>query len=77
MSHRTSHTDPEPVPVGKALDYAIEVRAQHFRFVAGHRVRIRIWGGPTVNLVQPDPVDVKIETDAHSTLTLQGFAAAP
>lgn len=76
-SHRTSHTDPEAVPVGRAIDYQIEIRAQHYRFASGHRVRLRLWGGSKDALIQPSPVDVTVETGGHSTLTLPGFAATP
>lgn len=76
-SHRTSHVDPEAVPMGKAVDYQIEVRAQHYRFKSGHRVRLRLWGGAEDALIQPPPVDVKVETGSHATLRLPGFAATP
>ncbi|MET0340286.1 MAG: CocE/NonD family hydrolase [Polyangiales bacterium] len=74
-SHRTSHTAPSPVSPGEALDYRIEVRPQHYRFQAGHRVRARIWGGATDTLVQPSRVDVTVHTGSASTLTLPGFAS--
>jgi predicted acyl esterase len=74
-SHRTSHTDPAEVPVGLAIDYEIEIRAQHYRFASGHRVRLRLWGGSKDALIQPSPVDVTVETGSHSTLALPGFAA--
>jgi predicted acyl esterase len=73
-SHRTSHTNPEPAPVGQALDYQIEIRVQHYRFAAGHRVRIRLWGGSKDALVQILPIDVTMETGTHATLSLPGFA---
>jgi len=76
-SHRMSHTTPTPVPVGEAIGYHLEVRAQHYRFVAGHRVRIRIWGGAKDVLEQTPPVDVTIETGSGATLTMPGFAYAP
>ena len=76
-SHRTSHTDPEPAPVGQAIDYKIEIRAQHYRFAAGRRVRIRLWGGAKDAVIQVPSVDVAIETGTHATLSLPGFAAAP
>jgi len=74
-SHRSSHTDPTAVSPGQALDYHIEVRPQHYRFRAGHRVRIRLWGGATDTLVQPSPVDITVETGARSKLSMPGFAA--
>lgn len=74
-SHRTSHARPVTVPPGRALDYHIEIRPQHYRFRAGHRLRIRLWGGPPDTLVQPKPVAVKVETGARSRLRLSGFAA--
>jgi predicted acyl esterase len=76
-SHRTSHTTPSPVPAGQAIDYHIEVRAQHYRFVAGHRVRIRLWGGAKDVLEQTASVDVTVDTGTHATLSMPGFRPAP
>ncbi|MET0390747.1 MAG: CocE/NonD family hydrolase, partial [Polyangiales bacterium] len=76
-SYRDSYTMPTPAPVGEAIDYAIDIRAQHYRFAAGHRVRIRVWGGPKSNVVQPSAVDVTVETGPHSTLRMPHFAAMP
>jgi predicted acyl esterase len=73
-SHRSSHTSPQPVSAGEPLTYKIEVWPQHYRFVKGHRVRVRIWGGPKDTLEQLSPVDVTVETGAMSTLVLPGFA---
>jgi predicted acyl esterase len=75
-SHRTSHTKPEPVTVGELTDYHIAIRPQHYRFAAGHRVRVRIWSGPSQDLAQPQPVDVTLETGASARLRLPGFAAS-
>jgi predicted acyl esterase len=73
-SHRKSHVTPEPVKVGESVDFHLEVRAQHYRFAAGHRVRLRITSGLRKNLVQPSAVDVTIETGAAATLRMPGFA---
>jgi uncharacterized protein len=73
-SHRKSHTTPEAVPVGEFLDYHIAIRPQHHRFAAGHRVRVRIWSGPRMDLAQPQAVDVTLETGASARLRLPGFA---
>jgi predicted acyl esterase len=75
-SHRASHTTPEPAPVGEAIDYKLAIRAQHYRFVKGNKLRIRLWGGAKADLVQPAAVDVTLDT-AHSRLTLPNFAAMP
>jgi predicted acyl esterase len=74
-SHRKSHTTPEPVKAGESTDFHIEVRAQHYRFAAGHRVRLRLTSGLRKNLVQPDAVDVAIETGSTARLRMPGFAA--
>jgi predicted acyl esterase len=72
-SHRTSHITPEPVTPGATIDYDITVRADHHRFLAGHRVRIRISGGSARTLVAPDPVEVTLHLDGTSTFRLPGF----
>jgi hypothetical protein len=74
-SHRVSHEKPEPVQVGELVDYKIVVRPQHHRFVAGHRLRLRISGGSRDMLVQPSAVDVTLETGNGARLTVPGFAA--
>jgi len=68
-SHRDSDTDPQPVPVGTAIDYVIPIRADHYRFVAGHRVKLRLSGGKSMSLVPPSqPVDIAIQPGAASAL---------
>lgn len=58
-----------------AADYTIEVRAQHYRFVAGHRLRLRIWGGASDTVVPVSaPVDVEVQTGA-SRLHISGWTA--
>jgi hypothetical protein len=52
-SHRASHTEPTPVGIGEAIEYHVPIRAQHHRFVAGHRVRVRLGGGPPAKLTAP------------------------
>ncbi len=71
-STRDSKTQPTPVQVGQPVDYAIAIRPQHHRFVAGHRVRLRVSGGPKESLAQPAAVDVEVQT-AGSALDLSGW----
>ena len=72
-SHRHSHIDPEPAPVGVPIELRIDVRAAHHRFVAGHSVRLRVSGGGSARLTTPPaPVEVTGATGS-STLRLPGF----
>jgi predicted acyl esterase len=72
-SHRASHTDPIPVPAGDVIDYRVPIRAQHYRFAAGHRVRVRLGGGAAAKLTAPPaPVTITLE-DGSATLRLPGF----
>jgi hypothetical protein len=49
----------------------IPIRAADYRFVAGHRVRLRISGGKSSALVPvAQPVDVVLEVGAVSSLHL-------
>lgn len=74
-SHRLSHVTPTDVTPGVPVDYEIGIRADHFRFPAGHRVLLRISGGASNALVPvTTPVDVTISTGSASTLRLPGFA---
>ena len=73
-THRGSHTDPEPVPVGESTELRVPIRAGHHRFVAGHRVRLRMSGGAPSKLTSPPaPVTVTIGTDGTAVLRLPGF----
>jgi hypothetical protein len=72
-SHRASHTDPTPVPIGEVVEYRVPIRAQHHRFVAGHRARVRLGGGaPTKLTAPPAPVTITLDTGS-ATLRLPGF----
>ena len=75
-THRRSHAAPEPVVVGEFERFEIGIRAHHHRFVAGHRIRLRISGGPPAKLTAPpSPVTVTIETGPDAILVLPGIAA--
>lgn len=73
-NHRSSHADPEPVTVGASTEYSVDIRAHHYRFPAGSRVRLRVGGGAAARLTPPPtPVTVTIETGATAVLHLPGF----
>jgi predicted acyl esterase len=75
-SHRRSHVDPTPVTPSAPSDYEIAVRADDYRFAAGHRVRVRISGGSRGALVPPaTPVDITLHVGPASTLRIPGFAS--
>ncbi|SQE00453.1 Peptidase S15 [Parafrankia sp. Ea1.12] len=62
-SHRTSHTTPTPAPVGTLITFDLQIRADHYRFAAGHRIAIRLSGGAADTLTpNPAPVDVTVAT---------------
>jgi predicted acyl esterase len=68
-SHRNSDTTPEPVTPGAAIDYVVPIRADHYRFVAGDSLRLRISGGKSTSLVPvAEPVDIAIQAGVPSAL---------
>jgi uncharacterized protein len=68
-SHRASHVGPEPVTIGVAVDYVIQIRPDHHRFAMGHRVRVRISGGDSMSLApSAQPVEITIHTGEGSAL---------
>lgn len=75
-SHRSSHETPAPVRPGGRETYTMRIRANHWRFVTGHRVALRLSGGPSA-LLSPvsEPVTIEIGTGPSSTLRLPAFAA--
>ena len=75
-SHRASHVDPEPVVPGERTAFSIRIRANHWRFGAGHRVRVRLSGASSGTLTPvPEPVTVELHAGRGATLRLPGFAA--
>jgi predicted acyl esterase len=53
-THRVSHEQPEPIPLGEALDFRVQLWATSYRLAAGSRLRVsvacsdfpRIWPTP-------------------------------
>jgi len=75
-SHRRSHAEPEPVLPGKRESYTIKIRANHWRFAAGHRVGLRLSGAPSTMLSPvPEPVVIELVTGPTAALRLPGFGA--
>lgn len=67
VSHRESHEDPAPVTPGEPTGLTVEVWPAHHRFVAGHRIAVRVSGGSPAALVpNPTPVVVTIDVAASS-----------
>jgi uncharacterized protein len=56
-SHRLSHEWTTAVKPGAVHDYTIEIFPMHWRFAAGHQLRLRIYGGHSTELT-PEPVPV-------------------
>ena len=73
-SHRPSHTEPEPVPVGEPTDYRVAIRPHHHRFRAGSRVRVRLSGGPPSKLTAPPARSRSRSRRARRSLRLPGFS---
>jgi predicted acyl esterase len=70
-SHRQPDVAPRPVAPGEAVEYQIPIRAEHHRFMAGHRLRVRVSGGPSNMLVPTaEAVSVTITTGPDSSLRL-------
>jgi uncharacterized protein len=73
-SHRRSHSDPGPAVIGEPDEYRVAVRAHHYRFRAGNRVRVRMSGGAPTRLDPvPAAVTVSVETGDTAVLRLPGF----
>ena len=73
-SHRRSHTDPEPAPIGESHRVPRRDPRPPPPVPAGHRVRLRVSGGAPSKLTPPPaPVTVTIETDGSAVLRLPGF----
>jgi predicted acyl esterase len=73
-SHHRSHSSPEPVVTGEYLELTIGIRPHHHRFVAGHRVGLRLSSGDPAALTPPPaPVTVTIYTGQATMLALPGF----
>ena len=53
-SHRTSHESPTPITPDKVTEFPIELWPTHWRFRAGHRLRLQLSGGESTQYV-PEP----------------------
>jgi predicted acyl esterase len=54
---------------GMVTDYVVATRADHYRFVAGNSLRIRISGGDSMSLVPPtEHVDTMLQAGEASSL---------
>ena len=42
LTHRRSHTRPEPLPIGEVEEIRITLRPAGYRFLAGHRIRLSV-----------------------------------
>jgi len=42
LTHRDSHTEPEPLEPGKTYDVRVAMRAAGYRFRPGHRIQLRV-----------------------------------
>ena len=62
-SHKDSHESPSPITPGQSNTYAFKVYPDHWRFVAGHRIRLVLSGGDPGALMPPPPVTVSVATD--------------
>jgi len=70
LTHRDSHTDPAPLPVGELLDVELELEAMSWTASPGHRLRLSIAGVDWPNTLAP-PVPLTLTIDAGpSTLEL-------
>ena len=71
-SHRLSQEVETPVVPGAVTAFKLKIFPMHWRFAAGHRLRIRIYGGHSTELVpQPLPVTTTIALGAGgSTISL-------
>ena len=62
LTHRTSSTAPEAMPIGEAVDVAVELEAAAYVFPPGHRIRLSLAGTDWPNTwPPPTPVSLSVE----------------
>ncbi len=54
LTHRNSHTDPEPLEPGAVTEVSVPLRAAGYRFLPGHRVRLSV-ASSSWPIVWPSP----------------------
>ncbi len=70
LTHRSSSTDPQPLPVGEWVDVEVELEAMSWTPAPGHRLRLSVAGADWPNTVAPpEPVTLRVDR-AASTLVL-------
>lgn len=77
LTHRGSHGDPEPVPVGRAVTATIDLDATAYVFEAGHRIRLDLAPSDFPSSWPPPlPGTLTVDRDA-STLVLPVLNGPP
>ncbi len=65
LTHRSSSTDPEPLPVGEWVDVEVELEAMSWTPAPGHRLRLSVAGVDWPNTVAPpEPLTLRIDRSA-------------
>jgi predicted acyl esterase len=69
LTHRSSSTAPEPVPVGEWVDVDLELEAMAWDAAPGHRLRLSVAGVDWPNTVAPPrPLTLTIDRSASTLL---------
>jgi putative CocE/NonD family hydrolase len=65
LTHRSSSTDPSPLPVGEPVDVVVELEAMSWDAAPGHRLRLSLAGVDWPNTVAPPrPVTLSVDRAA-------------
>jgi hypothetical protein len=63
LTHRRSHTTPEPIEPGRVEEVRVPLRAAGYRWQAGHRIRVSIGSG-SWPVLWPSPFPATLEVHA-------------
>ncbi len=78
LTHRSSSTDPQPLPVGEWADVEIELEAMSWTPAPGHRLRLSVAGVDWPNTVAPPgPVTLRVDRSASSLVLPVPGESAP
>lgn len=78
LTHRESHSQPEPIPPGEVFEARVPLKAAGYRFLPGHRIRVSVASGYwPVLWPTPYPAEITIQRggERESRLELPVMAA--
>jgi uncharacterized protein len=76
LTHRTGHTEPQPLTPGTPVNVEVELEATAYTVLPGHRLRLAVTGVDWPNTIAP-PAPVTLTVDGDRSLLHLPLASGP